>query len=177
MHPKLSQWLSKSTAILQDRINRSKSETTSLYVEELNIRRELVSNTKELDLGLSASEIVGHYHVIGANSSNSNAGYMGILSLVEFENRIQATWQMEGNDTQTGFGLLLNNTLSLNFNYTVEGKEYSGLVSYDFISPQIISGIWVEEGSDEIGVEFGRRIPVGKQQSVSVFWTELMSLC
>jgi hypothetical protein len=169
MHKKISVWLDKSTRILQDRIARDKTEDTSSYIEELNIRRELVSNQKDLYPPVSIKSIVGHYHLIGANSSNTDVGYMGILTLVEYENRIEATYQLEGSDVQTGFGLLLNNILSLNFNYEIHGKKYTGLVSYEFVSTKIVSGIWVEEGNDEIGVEFARKIPIENTDPLQFF--------
>lgn len=169
MHPKLSYWLEKSTAILQDRISRNTSDAQSLYEDELNIRRELVSNSEELFSNISMESVVGHYHIVGANSSNTNVGYVGILSLVKFENRIQATWQLEGSDIQTGFGLVLNNVLSLSFNYEIHGNAYSGIVSYEFVNDKIVSGVWVEEGNDEVGVEFARRIPIEKNNPLQFF--------
>lgn len=169
MHEKLSVWLEKSTEILQDRITRGKAEDTTPYIEELNIRRELISNQNDLYPSVSIKSIVGHYHLIGANSLNTNVGYMGILTLVEFENRIEATYQLEGADLQTGFGLLLNNILSLNFNYEIHGKKYTGLVSYEFVSNKIVSGIWVEDGNDEIGVEFARKIPIESNDPLQFF--------
>lgn len=169
MHPKLSYWLEKSSGILKDRISRATKEETKSYSDELNIRRELIKNSTSLFPDVTEEMVVGHYQIVGANSSNTNVGYNGILTLVKFENRIQATWQLEGSDIQTGFGLLMNNILSLNFNYEIHGKHYTGLVTYEFLSDRIVSGVWVEEGNDEIGVEFARKLPVKYDDPLKYF--------
>ena len=157
MHPKISFWLEKSTAILQDRI-LDKDANTTQFSEEINKRREVIAEAKNLFPQVHSRAIVGNYQIIGANSKTAEKGYIGLLSLKYEENRIFATWLIEGADVQTGFGLLHQNILSINFTYEQEGIEYTGLVSYEFLSNEILSGFWVEEGTDEVGVEFGRKL-------------------
>lgn len=159
MNAKLSKWLAVSTKFLQARIGALK-ENSEQFVEELNLRREAVSETIELNSELSNNNVEGVYQIIGANSENAEHGYFGVLTLKYDENRIFAIWLIEGEETQTGFGLLTNNVLSINFVYERDAVEYTGLVSYEFLSDSMISGTWVEEGSDLIGVEFGRKVPV-----------------
>ena len=159
MHPKISFWLEKSTAILQDRILHNSKDANS-FTKELNKRRAMIGEVKNLFPKVHPRAIAGSYQIIGANSETAEKGYVGVLSLKYEENRIFATWLIEGADVQTGFGLLHQNVLSINFTYEQEGTEYTGLVSYEFLSNEILSGFWVEEGTDEVGVEFGRKLPL-----------------
>lgn len=159
MDSKLSNWLSVSTRLLQARIS-SDSKKEKQFIEELNLRRETVSDSLDLFLMLTPESIEGVYQVIGANSENAEQGYLGVLTLKYDDSKIFATWLIEGEDTQTGFGLLLNNILSINFVYEQDDIEYTGLVSYEFLSDKIISGKWVEEGTDQVGIELGRKLAV-----------------
>ncbi|WP_139959092.1 hypothetical protein [Flavicella sediminum] len=159
MNAKLSRWLEKSVAILRNRISK-KDKNAVQFIEEINLRREVVDTSTALFPSIRISEIVGHYQIVGANSENSTSGYAGILSIAYSENKFQASWFLEGGDVQIGFGVLFNNTLSFNFCYELEGKEYTGLVSYEFLTNAIVSGIWTEEGNDELGVEFARKLPI-----------------
>tara|TARA_B100000809_G_scaffold266664_1_gene330579 strand:- start:4751 stop:5266 length:516 start_codon:yes stop_codon:yes gene_type:complete len=168
MHPKISKWLSISTRLLQARIS-SDTENSTQFMEELNLRRETISNTHELLSAVTNKSIEGTYQIIGANSENAEQGYFGILTLKYDDNKIFATWLIEGEDTQTGFGLFVNKILSINFVYQQDGVEYTGLVSYEFLSEKILSGIWVEMGSDEIGVEYGRKLPVKREDPLKHF--------
>jgi hypothetical protein len=168
MDLKKSNWLSFSTKLLQTRISYD-SKNTNQFITELNLRREAVSEAPEKFTVDFQESIEGVYQVLGANSENEEDGYFGILTLKYDENRIFATWLIEGEDTQTGFGLLSNNILSLSFVYTQDNVEYTGLVSYEFLSKNIISGRWVEEGSDQMGVEFGRKLPLEPRDPLKFF--------
>lgn len=168
MHPKISRWLASSTKLLQARIS-SDSVTSKQFIEELNLRREAVSNIKTLFPSVTFTSIEGVYQVIGANSENAVQGYSGILTLTHDDNRIFASWLLEGTDVQTGFGVLLNNVLSVNFVYEQEGIEYTGLVSYEFLSDRLLSGIWIEQGTSTTGVEFGRKLPVAIEDPLKYF--------
>ncbi len=167
IHPKLSEWLEVSSKILQARTVDDKNNM--VFIEELNLRRELISHTDIPTNGISETSILGTYQIVGANSITSETGYVGLLSLSFSDNRIYATWFLEKGEVQTGYGLLLGNVLSLTFFYESEGKEYSGLVSYEFLSEKIISGKWVEEENDEQGIELGRKLPVEKEDPLDYF--------
>ncbi|MEI6866098.1 hypothetical protein [Flavicella sp.] len=93
--------------MLQARISSDITKSTQ-FIEELNLRREAVSDSENSFVNITSKSIEGVYQVLGANSENSEQGYLGILTLKYDENRIHATWLIEGEDTQTGFGLLLN---------------------------------------------------------------------
>jgi hypothetical protein len=168
MDLKKSKWLSYSTKFLKSRIGLD-SKKEKPFIEELNLRREAVSDSLDLFLTLTPEAIEGVYQVVGANSENDVQGYFGILTLKYDDNRIFATWLIEGEDTQRGFGLLLNNILSINFVYEQDDIEYTGLVSYEFLSYEIISGTWVEEDSDQIGVEFGRKLSIKTVNPIQYF--------
>lgn len=168
MHLKISKWLSISTRLLQARIS-SDTVKAKQFIEELNLRREVVETSNVLFPSVNSKSIEGTYQVIGANSENEEQGYLGVLTLVEEDNRIFATWLIEGQDTQSGFGLLLNNVLSINFVYEQDGTEYTGLVTYEFLSNDILSGIWVEEGTNTTGVEFGRKLHVQIEDPLKYF--------
>ena len=168
MHPKISKWLSVSTRLLQARISFD-VEKSKQFTEELNLRREEVSISEVFFPSVNYKSIQGTYQVIGANSENEEHGYFGVLTLLEEDNRMYATWLVEGQDTQTGFGLLLNNVLSINFVYEQDGSEYTGLVSYEFLSKSILTGVWVEEGTNTTGIEFGRKLPVQTEDPLKYF--------
>lgn len=168
MNSKVSKWLSISTKLVQARtaLDAKKSKQ---FVEELNLRREIVENSKELTSELSVQDVEGVYQIIGANSENAAQGYFGILTLKYEDQKYFATWLIEGEDIQTGFGLLLNNILSIHFVYEHDKVEYAGLVSYEFLSKNILSGCWVEEGSDQVGIELGRKLPLEKTNPLNFF--------
>ena len=159
MEAKLSYWLDKSIAILRNRISK-KDKNSTQFLEEINLRRALVTETDKLFPQLKPNAIVGHYQVVGTNGANTIEGYSGVLTIVYSENKFQATWILEGADVQTGFGLLFNNTLSFNFCYESDGAEFTGLVCYQFLSENIVLGKWTEEGNDELGEEFARKLPI-----------------
>lgn len=159
MDAKVSRWLSFSTKLLQARVVSNKAKSKQ-FIEELNLRRELISEINQNQLMLSNRSIEGVYQVVGANSEHAEQGYFGVLTLKYEDHRIFATWLIEGEDEQTGFGLFINNVLSLNFEYKQENQFFAGLVSYEFLSDKVITGVWVEEGTDEVGVEFGRKLPI-----------------
>ncbi|MFC2127976.1 hypothetical protein ACFLRU_06320 [Bacteroidota bacterium] len=161
MDEKLSGWLEKSVAILRNRIANNDKNSLK-FLEEINLRRGLAVECDNLLPEVKPEDIIGHYQIVGANEDHSIVGYVGILSIDFYDNKFQVTWTLEGGDLQTGFGLLFNNTLSINFQYKVDGKEFIGLVSYEFLSENIMYANWIEEGSDTIGVEFGRKLPVEK---------------
>lgn len=166
VHPKLSRWLSISENLLNSRIS---SSISNQFSEELELRRALVANSDVLYPSVDTNSIQGAYQIIGANSENSEQGYFGVLTLVEADNRIYATWLIEGEDTQTGFGLLLNNILSIHFVYEQDGKDYVGIVTYEFITNNVLSGNWVEEGTNTIGVEFARKLPIQREDPLGYF--------
>lgn len=159
MNAKLSEWLALSTRFLQARILSTTADATQ-FIEELNLRRETLSNSKPLTEKLTTEAIEGVYQVVGANAQNDEQGYLGMLTLKYDDNKIFADWLIEGEDVQTGFGILLDNNLSINFNYLQDEVPYYGVVVYEFLSKDILLGKWIEEGSDTIGVELGRKLPI-----------------
>lgn len=159
MHPKVSKWLEQSSKLLRARITKI-AKSDRQFEDELELRRTCIDTSEVLFPSVTNTSIEGVYQIIGANSDSAEQGYFGTLSLKFSENKIHATWLIEGEDTQSGYGILLNNILSIQFVYEQENKEYFGVVSYEFLTNSVISGIWVEEHSDEIGVEFGRKLPI-----------------
>lgn len=168
MNLKLSKWLELSTRLLKARIDGLK-ENSGQFVEELNLRREAVSEAIEFKSELSIQDIEGAYQIIGANSENAEQGYTGMLTLRLDDNKVYANWLIEGEDMQTGFGMYIDKVLTLHFSYENDGVEYIGVVSYQFLSKNIISGKWVEEASDSVGIEMGRKLPVESVDPLKYF--------
>ena len=168
MDAKKSKWLSISSSFLQARIGAETCDKNQ-FIEELNLRREALTDAVDSSEKVTSESLEGVYQVVGANSENSEQGYFGMLSLSYDDNKIHATWMIEGQDVQTGFGLLTENMLSLHFVYHREDIEYKGLVTYEFLSDTMIYGNWIEEDTDEIGVELGRKLPIKKTDPLSFF--------
>ena len=159
MHPKVSKWLAQSSKFLRSRITKDNIDNRQ-FEEELELRRTCIETSEMLFPSVTNESIQGVYQIVGANSENAEQGYFGTLTLKFSDNKIHATWLIEGEDIQSGYGILFNNILSIQFVYEQDKKEYFGVVSYEFISQSILSGVWIEEFSDETGVEFGRKLPV-----------------
>jgi len=168
MELKSSRWLSISTRLLQARVTLD-TENSEQFIEELNLRRETVSKIKTPFFVQSNAAIEGVYQVVGANSENAEQGYVGMLRLIYEDNRIFASWLIEGEDIQTGFGLLIGNMLSISFIYKQNGMEHTGLVSYEFLSDTVLYGTWIEQGTSTIGVEYGRKLPIEIEDPLKYF--------
>ncbi len=53
--------------------------------------------------------------------------------------------------------------------YNQDNVEYTGLVSYEFLSDAIVLGQWIEEGTDQTGIELGRKLPIETVDSLKCF--------
>lgn len=168
MHPKISRWLENSARILKNRI-AGNDTTANQYLDELNLRREMVAATSTVFPKVTHQSIQGVYQVVGANALNAERGYIGFLTLYVADNRIFASWLIEGEDVQTGFGFLNGNLLSIAFEYQADENFYTGVVTYEFLSDSMVLGRWMEEGTDTEGFENGRKLPEHKDNPLHYF--------
>jgi hypothetical protein len=163
MNKKLKENKVLSIAILEKRISLDKKEAISLE-EELMERKNKFANLtqQQLEKPITRVGIVGDYHIVGKNSSEDETSYVGLLSLHLDEDQIRATWLVEETDVHYGYGFLHERILILNFMYLSEGQEYKGIVAYEFLTNEIITGTWTEEMNPKIGTECGRKLPLEK---------------
>ena len=170
MNRKLNENKVLSIEILEKRISFDKKEAISLE-EELMERKNKFANLtqQQLEKPITRAGIVGNYHIVGKNSMEDTNGYVGLLSLAIEENQIRATWLMEETDVHRGYGFLHDRVLVLNFRYCSEGIEYNGVVAYEFLTNEIITGNWTEEINPKIGIECGRKLPLEKINPLHFF--------
>lgn len=170
MNNKLKENKVFSIEILENRISLHKKEAVPLEKELMERKNKFANLTQQqLDKPITRAGIVGNYHIVGKNSIEDTNGYVGLLSLDLEENQIRATWLVEKTDLHYGYGFLHGRVLILNFMYSSEGQEYKGIVAYEFLTNEIITGTWTEEINTAIGVEFGRKLPLEKIDSLHFF--------
>jgi hypothetical protein len=63
--------------------------------------------------------------------------------------------------------MIFSNVLCLNFSYEVKEVVFHGIVAYEFLSENTISGTWTEQITDSLGMEFGRKLSRFDQHSDS----------
>jgi hypothetical protein len=127
--------------------------------EELIKREFLVDNAEEQkDYFINTVNVCGTYNIVGGNPDQDEGYYSGILSLDLENNQIFATWLIEGNQKQTGYGFIFNNTLIINFSYVVDEYLFRGIVAYQFLTPDVVIGKWTEEVAESNTFEMGRRL-------------------
>jgi hypothetical protein len=161
MKNKIENWLEESVKVLKNRIENEKEKENSAHLlAELKARELCVEKIKKTSYGpkITKSSISGTYDILGKNSNEAFLGYVGVMSLTHQENQVRATWLIEGKVTHYGYGLIYNNFLCLNFCYEAGDVERYGVVMYEFLTEDCISGEWTEEIHDSIGSEFGRKI-------------------
>ncbi len=170
MNKKLRANKTSAIQMLEERISMKKEDAVSLG-KELVARKNKFANLKEKEekKPITRAGILGTYHLVGKNSSEDETSYVGLLSLHLDEGQIRATWLVEKTDLHYGYGFLHGRVLILNFMYSSEGQEYKGIVAYEFLTNEIITGTWTEEINTAIGVEFGRKLPLEKIDSLHFF--------
>lgn len=143
-------WYTKSKQVLKKRKELK---------EEL-IKRTFLYDNSEYNPSFSIDlvNVCGIYEVAGGNPDAKESYYTGILTIDLIDNQINATWTIEDNQEQTGYGFIFNDTLILNFSYVVEDGLYSGIVAYQFLTPEVVIGKWTEEIAAENAFEMARKL-------------------
>ena len=170
MKNKLLEWQQVSDQVLSKRISKNDADIEEFQVE-LSKRNELAKTFDSLtDLPkITKESIAGEYTIVGTNNTEDNCCYSGVLTLSFEENQVLANWIIEGKDIHQGYGFVINNLLCLNFCYVLNEKEYQGVVCYEFLSENIISGMWTEAINDMIGLELGRKFSSKTVESSNFF--------
>ena len=168
MERKRKEWLEKSLEILEKKMTRRGADLVALELE-MEKRKTLFNSFKKSHQvpPISKKSIVGQYHVVGSHAVNNFKGYEGLLSLSYEKHQIRATWQIENEELHCGYGMIFSNVLCLNFSYEVKEAVFHGIVAYEFLSEDSISGIWTEQIIDSLGMEFGRKLSRFDQHSDS----------
>lgn len=168
MESKRKEWLEKSLEILERKMTSRGTDLVALELE-MEKRKFLCNSLKKSHEGppISKQSIAGQYHVVGSHADNNFKGYEGLLSLSYEKHQIRATWQIENEELHCGYGMIFSNVLCLNFSYEVKEVVFHGIVAYEFLSENTISGTWTEQITDSLGMEFGRKLSRFDQHSDS----------
>lgn len=127
--------------------------------EELLKRLQLLEFSEyNPDFCINMVNVCGIYNIVGGNPDSSESYYTGLLHIDLISNQIEASWLIEGEQHQTGYGFVFNNTLVIHFNYMVEKELFNGVVAYEFITSEIVVGKWTEEIAIENAFEMGRKL-------------------
>ena len=146
----LKHWFQKSYLALEHRPSKQ---------EELKKRLHLSEYAEyNADYSINMVNICGVYEVVGGNPDMSDSFYTGLLTIDLVSNQIEATWLIEGEQHQTGYGFVFNNTLVIHFSYFHEQELFNGIVAYHFLTPDSVIGKWTEEIAIENAFEMGRRL-------------------
>ncbi|NJB83775.1 hypothetical protein [Wenyingzhuangia aestuarii] len=149
-HQTLKHWYDKSKLGLVGR---------ELKEQELFKRKELLEHAEyNPDFSINMINVCGVYEIVGGNPDIKDSYYTGLLNIDLISNQIEANWLIEGEQQQTGYGFVFNNTLVISFNYSVENEYFNGIVAYSFITPDVVIGKWTEEIAIENAFEMCRKL-------------------
>lgn len=149
-HQKLDNWYQASKQGLSHRPSKK---------EEWEKRQKLWKFAElQPDFSINMVNVCGVYNVVGGNPVVDKSYYTGLLHVDLVSNQIEASWLIEGEQQQVGYGFVFNNTLIISFSYWAEKELYNGIVAYDFLTPEIVIGKWTEEIAIENAFEMGRKL-------------------
>ena len=149
-HKEVKHWYDKSKLALNYRDSKKK--------ELLKRLRLLEFSEPTPDFSINMVNICGVYNIAGGNPDSNESYYTGLLNIDLVSNQIEASWLIEGEQQQTGYGFVFNNTLVIHFNYIADDELFNGIVAYKFITPDIVVGKWTEEIALENAFEMGRKL-------------------
>lgn len=146
----LKHWYQKSKQALEHRISKE---------NELKKRYQLYKHADHNpDFRINMVNVCGVYEIVGGNPDIKESYYSGLLNIDLISNQIEASWLIEGEQHQTGYGFVFNNTLVINFCYEYEQEVYNGVVAYHFVTPDVLIGKWTEEEAIDNAFEMGRKL-------------------
>ncbi|MGY5351374.1 hypothetical protein ACXGQW_02170 [Wenyingzhuangia sp. IMCC45533] len=147
---KIKHWYEKSKQALAHRKNKK---------QELLKRLDLYENASQhQEFSVNMVNVCGVYEIVGGNPDIKDSYYVGLLNIDLISNQIEASWLIEGDQHQTGYGFVFNDTLVIHFSYMVEEELFNGIVAYHFLTPDIVIGKWTEEVAIENAFEMGRKL-------------------
>ena len=146
----IKHWYKKSKLALKDRKLKKKELLRRLYLLE--------HSEYNPDFTINMVNVCGMYNIVGGNPDSQESYYTGLLHIDLISNQIEASWLIEGEQHQTGYGFVFNNTLVIHFNYMAEEELFNGIVAYHFLTPDILIGKWTEEIAIENAFEMGRKL-------------------
>jgi len=147
----LEHWYQKSKLALEKRPLKKKELDKRLHLFEYAEHNP--------DYAINMVNVCGVYEVAGGNPDIKDSYYTGLLNIDLVNNQIEASWLIEGEQHQVGYGFVFNNTLVIHFSYfNEEEEEFNGIVAYHFLNPDILIGKWTEEYALENAFEMGRKL-------------------
>lgn len=149
-HQQLNHWYQKSKLALEDRPLKEKELS-----KRLNLSKYAEFNS---DFAINMVNVCGVYEIAGGNPDFEESYYTGLLNIDLINNQIEASWLIEAEQHQTGYGFVFNNTLIIHFSYISEQEVYNGVVAFHFVTADILIGKWTEEIAIENAFEMGRKL-------------------
>ena len=149
------QWLNNSIAIAKC----AGESFQSKFAYEIQKREEAVNNFEQKEISITPSLVTGTYRAIGQNPDDKESCYIGNVDIFFENDTWKAKWNISGY-THQAYGMLVTPTI-LVFNYSYKDANKSnktGLVSYTYLSHEIVKGVWLEEGFSGEGIEELRRL-------------------
>ena len=108
----------------------------------------------------SRPQVCGTYAVVGKHPLKPQESYFGELQIKEQGEVLLGTWEIDDPSKQRdeGIGLLVGNMLAFNFKHTdLIGGTYTGVVLYEIMSDDLMSGQWAVFGESNVGFEECRK--------------------
>lgn len=146
----IKHWYNKSKLALEKRESKQKELQRRLRLLELSEYNP--------EFSINMVNVCGIYNITGGNPDGKESYYTGLLHIDLVSNQIEVSWLIEGEQHQTGYGFVFNNTLIIHFNYMVDENLFHGVVAYRFITSEIMIGKWTEEVALENAFEMGRKL-------------------
>ncbi|WP_010523277.1 hypothetical protein [Aquimarina agarivorans] len=139
--------------------NKATQNYRSSFEVELAIRKEMLKTFTQTDYELNEDIDIGMFKIMGQNPDDPESCYIGNV-VIEFDDGVWlATWYISG-FRHYAYGMQVSsNILVFNFSYLDSDENpHTGLVSYTFLSENIVRGQWIEEGYSEKGIEELRKL-------------------
>lgn len=151
----LQQWLNNSIAIAKC----ADESFQSKFIYELEKREEAVTNFEKKEIVITPDLVSGTYRAIGQNPDDKESCYIGNVDIFFENDTWRAKWNISGY-THEAYGMLVTpNILVFNYSYKdANSSNKMGLVSYTYLSGEIVKGVWLEEGFSAKGIEELRRL-------------------
>ncbi len=159
----VKKWLNNSKFIASLASDNFKAK----FDYEIKLRKEAVINFKKEKIKITPSQVIGTYRIIGQNPDDQDSSYIGNLEIFFKGKELKATWNISGY-THSGYGMLVSSRI-LVFNYSYkdgDGNIRTGLVTYTFLSQNIVKGEWLEEDFPSRGIEELRKLSDDEDNSI-----------
>ena len=130
-------------------------------IKEKTIVREVVWDDEIGELGMDTA-VCGTYTVHGKNLlKKPNVPYSGLLQIKEQGELFRGTWIIgtgakeidASKESNEGIGLRVGNAIAFRYEHTGEDGTYTGVVLYEIMSDDLMSGQWTRSDKPKVSPE------------------------